>query len=324
MSFSQDVKNEICVLPGEGNNFALLCGMILSAGSLVLSSGGGLSFTVSSENTTFIEFVKKIIMKSYPQAKFNETEQNVNFKQKTRCELAIDHQTGRQILTDLGIISFSKSGNYEINRLGDSVLTIEESDKLDYLKGFFLGAGSISIPEHLDINDMTSQSKTSGYHMEWSVQSSVQADHICNLLAEFDIISRKVERNESYIVYLKEAESISRLLGLFGAHKNLLILENERAGREMRNLVNRQTNCISANIDKSIRAATEQLVAIENIKNTVGLESLSENLQEVALARLTNPEGSLNEIAEVLPVKVSKGAIALRFKKIIEISKEIG
>lgn len=324
MSFSQDVKNEICETMSEGNNFALLCGMVLSAGSLVLSSGGGLSFTVSSENANFIGFVKKLILKSYPQAKFSETEQNVNFKQKTRNELSIDHVSGRQILTDLGIISFSKSGNYEINRLGDSALTIETADKLDYLKGFFLGAGSISIPEHLDVMDLSNQSKTSGYHMEWSVQSNVQADHICEFLADFDVISRKVERNESFVVYLKEAESISKLLGLFGAHKNLLILENERAGREMRNLVNRQTNCISANIDKSIKAATEQIVAIENIKNTIGLESLPENLLEVALARLANPEGSLNDIAEVLPVKVSKGAIALRFKKIIEISKEIG
>ncbi len=324
MSFSQDVKNELCATIGEGNNFALLCGAILSAGSLVLSSKGGLTFTISSENSTFIEFVKKLILKSYPQAKFNESEQNVNFKQKIRNELLVDSTIGRQILTDLGIINFSKSGTYEINRLGDSALIIEDSDKLDYLKGLFLGSGSISIPEHLDVNDLSRQNKTSGYHMEWSVQSSTQADHICGLLAEFDIISRKVERNESFVVYLKESESISKLLGLLGAHKNLLILENERAGREMRNLVNRQTNCISANIDKSLRASREQIEAIENIKNTVGLESLSEGLLEVALARLANPEGSLNDIAEVLPVKISKGAIALRFKKIIEISKEIG
>lgn len=324
MSFSQDVKNEICQSSSKENNFALLCGAILSAGSLVLSSRTGLTFTISSENLTFIDFVKNLILKNYPQAKFNESEQNVNFKQKVRCELSVDPIFGRQILTDLGIISFSKSGSYEINRLGDHALVIEREDKLSYLKGFFLGAGSISIPEHLDVQNLSGQTKTSGYHMEWSVQSEVQASYLCELLAEFDIISRKVERNESFVVYLKEAESISKLLGLLGAHKNLLILENERAGREMRNLVNRQTNCISANIDKSIKAATEQISAIENIKNTIGLESLSEGLLEVALARLANPEGSLNDIAEVLPVKISKGAIALRFKKIIEISKEIG
>lgn len=324
MSFSQDVKNEICENIGEGNNFTLLCGAILSAGSLVLSSGGGLSFTISSENKIFIEYIKKIILKNYPQTKFGESLQNVNFKLKERVELSVDAKTGRQILTDLGIICFSKTGNYEINRLGDSVLTIEKQDKLDFLKGMFLGGGSVSIPEHLDISDFSKQSKTSGYHMEWNVQTNLQADYICNLLAEFDIISRKVERNDSFVVYLKESDSIANILGLFGAHKNYLILENERAGREMRNLVNRQANCISANIDKSVKAAMVQIDAINQISSTIGLESLPESLKEVALARLENPEGSLSDIAESLPVKVSKGAIAQRFKKIIEIAKEIG
>ena len=92
----------------------------------------------------------------------------------------------------------------------------------------------------------------------------------------------------------------------------------------MRNLVNRQANCMSANIDKNISAALKQLEAIETIRQTIGIEGLPEPLQEVALARLANPEGSLTEISEVLQAKISKGAISLRFKKIMEIAKEIG
>ena len=91
----------------------------------------------------------------------------------------------------------------------------------------------------------------------------------------------------------------------------------------MRNLVNRQANCISANIDKSINTALKQLEAIEIIRETIGIEGLPENLQEVALARLANPEGSLSEIIEVLETKISKGAVSQRFKKIEQIAKEI-
>jgi len=160
--------------------------------------------------------------------------------------------------------------------------------------------------------------------MEWNVQSVEQVEYIRELLASFDVISRTVERNDSFVVYIKESETISYLLGLFGAHKAVLTLENERAGREMRNLVNRQANCIAANIDKSINAALKQLEAIETIRQTIGLESLPEPLLEVALARLANPEGSLNEIMDVLTNKVSKGAISQRFKKIMEIAKEVG
>jgi len=323
MSFSLDVKQEICKIAIEESSVpALLCGAILSSGSLVLSSKGT-TFTVSSENLAYIEFFKDLLKKYYPSVSFTENIENVNFKQKERLEITIDSEVGRQILTDLGIISFSGDGNLQINRIGAKHLTIEQQSKIYFLTGMFLGCGSVSIPEPIDVNDFSKSVKNSGYHMEWNVQSVEQVEYIRELLASLDILSRTVQRNESYVVYIKEAESISQILGFFGAHKAVLTLENERAGREMRNLVNRQSNCISANIDKSINAALNQLKAIEIIRQTVGLESLPDSLLEVALARLANPEGSLSEIGEVLSVKISKGAISQKFKKIMEIAKEV-
>ena len=221
-------------------------------------------------------------------------------------------------------MEFNKEGEFTLNRLGDSALTIEDNAKIAYLKGAFLGSGSISVPAPVDVENFSQTGKNSGYHMEWVVQSQAQAENIANLLAQFGIISRSVARGESLVVYIKESDSISSVLGLFGAVKSLLEFENQRAGREMRNLVNRQANCISANIDKTINAAIAQLDAIKVIQDTVGLESLPDTLLDVALARLANPEGSLSDICEVLPVKVSKGAVSQRFKKIIEIAKEIG
>ncbi|MBQ7466701.1 MAG: DNA-binding protein WhiA [Clostridia bacterium] len=325
MSFSADVKQELCNLKRDrGTDSALLCGAILSAGSLVIAPGKGVSFTLSSENGAFVDFIKKIISENYTSATFTEEDTNVGFKQKTRKELSVESSVGRQILTDLGILEFNKDGQFTINRLGDSALTIEENSKIAYLKGMFLGAGSISVPAPVNIDDFSKSVKNSGYHMEWVVQSGLQAQKISELLAQLNIICRSVERGETEVVYIKEADSISTVLGLFGAVKSLLELENQRAGRQMRNLVNRQANCISANIDKSINAALVQLEAIETIKNTVGLEALPDTLLDVALARLANPEGSLNEICEVLPTKISKGAVSQRFKKIIEIAKEVG
>ena len=324
MSFSLEVKKELCKKHIEETSAqAVLCGAILSSGSLVLGSNG-VTFTISSENADYINFFKALLNRFYPAATYTENVENVNFKQKERIELKIDNISGRQILSELGILSFSKEGSLQINRLGGNHLTIENDGKIQFLKGMFLGCGSISIPESIDITDFSKAKKNSGYHMEWNVQSKEQAEYIIDLLANFDILCRNVERNESFVVYLKEAESISQLLGILGANKAVLTLENERAGREMRNLVNRQSNCISANIDKSINTALKQLEAIETIRQTIGLESLPDNLLEVALARLANPEGSLSEICEVLETKISKGALSQRFKKIMEIAKEIG
>ena len=159
--------------------------------------------------------------------------------------------------------------------------------------------------------------------MEWVCSNENLAQRISEELSLLGIIPKKVERYESFVVYIKESDSISTLLGLLGAHKSLLELENEKAGRQMRNLINRQANCISANIDKTVKAASEQLEAIEVIKNTIGIEALSEPLQEIALARLSNPDGSLVDIQAVLENKISKGAVSQRFKKLIEISNEL-
>lgn len=324
MSFSADVKQELCNLNRDKDtDSALLCGALLSAGSLVITPGKGISFTISSENNTFIDFIRGIITSNYTGAKIFEEDTNVGFKQKIRKELSVESGVGRQILTDLGILEFNKTGEFTINRLGDSALTIEDNAKIAYLKGMFLGAGSISVPSPVDVDNFSQTGKNSGYHMEWVVQNYVQAEKISTLLGQIGVISRIIQRGETSVVYIKEADSISAVLGLFGAVKSLLELENQRAGREMRNLVNRQANCIAANIDKSINAALVQLDAIETIKNTIGLEALPDPLLDVALARLANPEGSLTDICEVLPVKVSKGAVSQRFKKLIKIAEEV-
>ena len=94
--------------------------------------------------------------------------------------------------------------------------------------------------------------------------------------------------------------------------------------RDVSNNTNRQINCISANIDKTVNAALKQLKAIEVIQNTIGLENLPDTLSEAALLRLGNPEASLKDLLSLMEVKVSKGALAQRFDKIIKLAEELG
>ena len=70
-------------------------------------------------------------------------------------------------------------------------------------------------------------------------------------------------------------------------------LENIRIVKEMRNSVNRQVNCETANINKTVSAAVKQMEDIRYIQDTIGLESLPENLQEMARVRLERPEAKL-------------------------------
>ena len=144
------------------------------------------------------------------------------------------------------------------------------------------------------------------------------------LFSNFDIFPKIVERNEAYVIYLKNSDVICDTLGLFGASKTVLDLMNQRVSRDMNNATNRRINCISANIDKTVNASVKQLKAIETIQNTIGLENLPETLNEAALLRLGNPESSLKDLLSLMEHPVSKGALAQRFDKIIKLSEELG
>ena len=90
------------------------------------------------------------------------------------------------------------------------------------------------------------------------------------------------------------------LLGLMEAHVALMELENIRILKEMRNSVNRQVNCETANINKTVSAAVKQLADITYIRDTVGLDYLPELLSEVAQVRLEMPDATLMELGEKL------------------------
>ena len=76
------------------------------------------------------------------------------------------------------------------------------------------------------------------------------------------------------------------------ANVSLMNLENIRILKEMRNNVNRKVNCETANINKTVSAAVKQIQDIEYIRDTAGLNSLAEGLEEIAVLRLEYPGGN--------------------------------
>ena len=88
--------------------------------------------------------------------------------------------------------------------------------------------------------------------------------------------------------------------------------------KEVRNYVNRKTNFETANIDKTASAAAKQIVAIEKIINKVGIDFLSDDLRELAVLRLENPEMSLRELGENLSEPISRSGVNHRLQRIME------
>ena len=142
-------------------------------------------------------------------------------------------------------------------------------------------------------------------------------------MAEYNIIGKIFERKNSYVFYIKDVNTIQDLLALVGANQSVLCLSNEIVTRELRNKVNRQVNCINANINKTVEASLKQVNAINTIINTIGLESLPEDLQEVAVLRLANQEESLDELLKLSTIKLTRSGLNHRFRKLIKIANAL-
>ena len=130
-------------------------------------------------------------------------------------------------------------------------------------------------------------------------------------------------RKQNFIVYIKESEKIVDFLNIIGAHQTLLEFENIRIIKQMRNNVNRVVNCETANLNKTIEAAYDQIQAIEYIEKCLGLQGIPEKLREVAEKRLENPDATLLELGEMLNPPIGKSGVNHRLKKIIQLAEKM-
>ena len=136
----------------------------------------------------------------------------------------------------------------------------------------------------------------------------------------FQIHAKELNMQNKKSMYMKDGEEISKFLALMGAHKGMLKFEDIRVQKEMRGKVNRLVNCETANLNKTINAAVEQIEAIKKLQRENQFNKLDDNLKEIAILRLENPDMSLIELGKKLKNPLGKSGVNYRLKKIIEIA----
>ncbi len=179
-----------------------------------------------------------------------------------------------------------------------------------YIRGAFIGGGSISDPQK-------------SYHLEFDTHSEKNADELLAILAKEGIASKKTQRKSHFIVYIKGYETIAGLLGLIGAGLASMEIYNISIEKEIRNAVNRRLNCESANMDKVVKAYGKHFVAIEKIKNTIGIDALPDTLKEIANVRINFPDESLKELGTRLENPIGKSGVNHRLNRIMEIADNL-
>ena len=192
----------------------------------------------------------------------------------------------------------------------DGLILMQTCCKRAYLRGVFMAAGSISNPQK-------------SYHFEIVCATPQQAEQLRTVISDFGMDAKVVERKKHHVVYLKEGAQIVDMLNIMEAHVALMNLENVRILKEMRNSVNRQVNCETANINKTVNAAVKQIEDIKFIQEKGRLQELPDNLYEMAQVRLEHPEAPLKELGAYLNPPVGKSGVNHRLRKISEIAENM-
>lgn len=179
------------------------------------------------------------------------------------------------------------------------------------IAGMFLSCGSISDPNK-------------GYHLEMVMPDLELCNRLGFLLVDsFGLLAKNVERKNHQILYFKESENIIDMITLMGATTASFELMNVKIYKDMRNKVNREVNCVNANIEKTVRAAAKQIADIELIEQTDGISSLPENLRETAMLRYENPDLNLNELGQAHKPPISRSGVNHRLQRISEAAERI-
>ncbi len=190
-----------------------------------------------------------------------------------------------------------------------SVLQMECCKKA-FLRGAFIAAGSVSAPEK-------------SYHLEFVCRREEEAELLLSTMSKLGFGAKAVLRKGDYVVYLKEGDQVTSLLGIMGGSHSFLSIESVRVMKEMRGRVNRRVNCETANLGKTVASAVRQIEDITYLRDHGGFAQLPPALVEMAEARLQYPDASLLELGSCLDPPIGKSGVNHRLRKLSEIAGEM-
>lgn len=311
MSFSAEVKEEISrqINSARHCQIAELAAIFSMCGSIMISENDSYAMKISTENVLVArKFYKLLKMAFEVDAEIAINANNRLNKSNAYTVIIRKNESCIRILKAFRILN--ESMDMDDDALVGNLLTQQACCKRAFIRGAFLSSGSISDPNKF-------------YHFEIVCSNEAKAIQLRDMINTFELDSKVVLRKKSYVVYIKEGTQIVEILNVMEAHVALMNLENVRILKEMRNSVNRKVNCETANLNKTVAAAIKQINDIEYIRDTVGLSSLKEELEELARVRLNNPDMPLKDLGMLLSEPVGKSGVNHRLKKISEIAESL-
>ena len=301
MSFSTDIKEELCEL----QNASACCKKAEALGMLIFSRAFSLSeMTFMTELNCvalhYCDLIKELtgVTPVISYSKAGNHKVRIDTKEERKKILDFFGYTGKEISLSINFANFENT---------------DEEENCCYsafVRGAFLICGNITNPEK-------------EYHLEFNISRIKLAAEFLSVLNEIDLNMKTLTRNSTQLVYCKESETIEDCLGKIGATKSFFFLMETKAMKQVKNKINRRTNFEAANLSRTIEAGMAQIELIEHILSKIKLTDMTEDLAELCILRLQNPEASIDELGKMMASPLSRSAVSRRFKKLKDIKEEI-
>lgn len=258
------------------------------------------------EEQVISEFLGYFLSENFKKIKNNKyefrtnNEYNLEYLNRLMTYLEISYNAFIQEKLFIAEINLKEIIN-DINIRLDKHIFSQES----FLKGLFLGGGYISI-------------SANNYHLSFRIRnifSKKKNIEIFNYVFEDKSLEYKIleyKKKKTSSIYFKKAEDLNNIIGLIGANKAYLELQNIRVMREVVNNLNRTINFETANMTKSFSTSLRQISKIEKIRDVGKEHELTEDELKLSKVRIKYPDYTLQEIAEVLDISKSTAYSRMR------------
>lgn len=197
---------------------------------------------------------------------------------------------------------FGHTGKEPMLRIRPECIRCQNCSKV-FLSTAFLCCGTMTDPEK-------------GYNLEFLSTRHYLSQQLEAMLAEHEFFPHRALRKGANTVYIKSGDHIEDLLTFMGAGGAAMRIMDQRLYNEMRNKTNRLSNCETANLGKSVQAAVQVQLAIQQLESAGALSALPEALQYTARLRMKYPDLPLAKLAQKFDPPVSKAGLSHRFKRI--------
>lgn len=309
MSFSTEVKQELIARRTDKNCCMLseLNALTQACAAITLQGRGQLSIAYTTEN---VSVAKRVFILLKKRLEINATPHFAKasrFGGRRICVIRLSPADTRKLMYALHMLH--ESEGHEVYRAIPRRALTRKCCQQAFLRGAFLGAGSISLPEH-------------DYHLEFVCNSERKAAAVSQLLTRCGLQYHTMQRRGASVVYLKQGAQISTLLGLMGAVRAMMRYENILAQRNLRENVMRATNCDHNNMIRQLDAAQRQVAAIQALKTSQKWAALPSSLREIAELRLQNPDITLEQLGELLMPPLGKSGVNHRMRKLMAMAEE--